>query len=96
MLGFALDAVVEQANATKDAFASRKLWRPDGLADPSKVEEHWTFRNLLRAMYLQMYLLVALALALEADILTADKDFLGYGVSTWTVDTLISQLERRG
>lgn len=46
-------------------------------------------------MYLQMYLLVALALALETDILTADKDFLGYGVSTWTVDTLISQLERR-
>jgi len=38
---------------------------------------------------------VALALALGADILTADKDFLGCGVATWTVDTLISHLERR-
>ena len=39
---------------------------------------------------------VALALFLEADILTADEDFFGCGVATWTVDTLISQLERRG
>ena len=39
---------------------------------------------------------VALALALGADILTADKDFFGCGVATWTVDTLTSQLERRG
>jgi len=39
---------------------------------------------------------VALALTLGADILTADKDFFGCGVATWTVDTLISQLERRG
>lgn len=39
---------------------------------------------------------VALALALGADILTADRDFFGCGVATWTVDTLISQLQRRG
>lgn len=39
---------------------------------------------------------VALALALGADILTADRDFFGCGVATWTVETLISQLERRG
>ncbi len=39
---------------------------------------------------------VALALFLGADILTADEDFFGCGVATWTADTLISQLERRG
>ena len=39
---------------------------------------------------------VALALFLGADILSADEDFFGCGVATWTVDTLISQLERRG
>jgi predicted nucleic acid-binding protein len=39
---------------------------------------------------------VALALLLGADILTKDEDFFGCGVATWTVDTLISQLERRG
>jgi predicted nucleic acid-binding protein len=39
---------------------------------------------------------VALALFLGADILTADEDFFGCGVATWTADTLISQLERQG
>ena len=39
---------------------------------------------------------VALALSLGADILTADEDFFGCGVATWTVETLITQLERRG
>jgi predicted nucleic acid-binding protein len=39
---------------------------------------------------------VALALSLGADILTEDEDFLGCGVATWTVETLIAQLERRG
>jgi predicted nucleic acid-binding protein len=39
---------------------------------------------------------VALALALDADILTGDEDFFGCGVATWTVETLIAQLERRG
>lgn len=39
---------------------------------------------------------VALALALGADILTEDKDFFGCGVATWTTETLITQLERRG
>lgn len=39
---------------------------------------------------------VALALSLGTDILTGDEDFLGCGVATWTVDTLITQLERRG
>ncbi len=38
---------------------------------------------------------VALALFLGVDILTADEDFFGCGVATWTADTLISQLERR-
>jgi predicted nucleic acid-binding protein len=38
---------------------------------------------------------VALALFLGVDILTADEDFFGCGVATWTVDTLISQLVRR-
>lgn len=38
--------------------------------------------------------IVALALSLGADILTADEDFFGCGVATWTADTLISQLER--
>jgi predicted nucleic acid-binding protein len=39
---------------------------------------------------------VALALSLGADILTGDEDFFGCGVATWTVETLIAQLERRG
>lgn len=39
---------------------------------------------------------VALALSLGADILTGDEDFFGCGVATWTVDTLLVQLERRG
>jgi predicted nucleic acid-binding protein len=39
---------------------------------------------------------VALALLLGADILTGDEDFFGCGVATWTAETLISQLERRG
>lgn len=38
---------------------------------------------------------VALALSLGADILSADEDFFGCGVATWTVETLIAQLERR-
>jgi predicted nucleic acid-binding protein len=38
---------------------------------------------------------VALAIFLGADILTADEDFFGCGVATWTAGTLISQLERR-
>lgn len=37
----------------------------------------------------------ALALSLGADILTGDEDFFGCGIATWTVDTLIVQLERR-
>lgn len=39
---------------------------------------------------------VALALFLGVDILTADEDFFGCGVATWTVETLISQLDRLG
>lgn len=35
---------------------------------------------------------VALALWLD-DILTGDEDFLGCGLATWTVDTLIVQLQ---
>ena len=35
---------------------------------------------------------VALALALDAGILTADADFLGCGCATWTVDTLAAEL----
>ena len=35
---------------------------------------------------------VALALALEADIWTQDKDFLGCGVATWTTATLRARL----
>lgn len=38
---------------------------------------------------------VALALSPGADILTGDEDFLGCGVATWTIDTLISQLDRQ-
>lgn len=37
----------------------------------------------------------ALALALEAGILTEDRDFFGCGIATWTVETLIAHLERR-
>ncbi len=36
---------------------------------------------------------VALALTLETDIWTADGDFLGCGVGTWTTETLLLQLE---
>lgn len=36
---------------------------------------------------------VAAALALDAPILTADADFLGCGVATWTVETLVAELE---
>jgi predicted nucleic acid-binding protein len=35
---------------------------------------------------------VALAIALDAAILTADSDFLGCGCPTWTVETLTSEL----
>lgn len=35
---------------------------------------------------------VALAIALNAAILTADNDFLGCGCPTWTVETLTSEL----
>ncbi len=35
---------------------------------------------------------VALALASEADIWTADADFLGCGIATWTTDTLLAHL----
>jgi predicted nucleic acid-binding protein len=37
---------------------------------------------------------VALAITLEAGILTTDNDFLGCGCPTWTVDTLMHELER--
>ena len=36
---------------------------------------------------------VALAIALNAGILTNDHDFLGCGCPTWTVETLLSELE---
>lgn len=35
---------------------------------------------------------VALAIALDAGILTGDNDFLGCGCPTWTVDTLRAEL----
>lgn len=38
----------------------------------------------------------ALALSIESDILTEDKDFFGCGIATWTVETLATQLGRRG
>lgn len=38
---------------------------------------------------------VALALTLEADIWTADGDFLGCGVATWTSETLLARLASR-
>lgn len=37
---------------------------------------------------------VALALALDAAILTGDGDFLGCGLPTWTVDTLRAELDQ--
>lgn len=39
---------------------------------------------------------VALAMALDAGILTGDNDFLGCGCPTWTVETLRAELRRRG
>jgi hypothetical protein len=36
---------------------------------------------------------VAASIALDAAILTADNDFLGCGRATWTVETLIAELE---
>jgi predicted nucleic acid-binding protein len=39
---------------------------------------------------------VALAIVLDAGILTGDNDFLGCGCPTWTVQTLRSQLEAEG
>jgi predicted nucleic acid-binding protein len=39
---------------------------------------------------------VALAMALDAGILTGDNDFLGCGCPTWTVETLNRELERQG
>ena len=36
---------------------------------------------------------VALALSLDAAIWTQDKDFLGCGIATWTMVTLLRQLE---
>jgi predicted nucleic acid-binding protein len=35
---------------------------------------------------------VALALLLDAAILTGDHDFLGCGCPTWTIDTLLAEL----
>ncbi len=35
---------------------------------------------------------VALAMVLDAGILTGDNDFLGCGCPTWTVDTLLQEL----
>lgn len=35
---------------------------------------------------------LALALALDASILTGDSDFLGCGCPTWTVETLLAEL----
>jgi predicted nucleic acid-binding protein len=37
---------------------------------------------------------VALAMTLDAGILTGDNDFLGCGCPTWTVETLQRELER--
>jgi predicted nucleic acid-binding protein len=37
---------------------------------------------------------VALAIAVDAAILTADNDFLGCGCPTWTVETLAAELRR--
>jgi predicted nucleic acid-binding protein len=37
---------------------------------------------------------VALALLLDAAILTGDHDFLGCGCPTWTVETLRDELDR--
>jgi predicted nucleic acid-binding protein len=39
---------------------------------------------------------VALAMVLNAGILTGDNDFLGCGCPTWTVETLRAELLRRG
>jgi predicted nucleic acid-binding protein len=39
---------------------------------------------------------VALAMVLNAGILTGDNDFLGCGCPTWTVETLRPELLRRG
>ena len=36
---------------------------------------------------------VALAMVLDAGIWTADADFLGCGIPTWTTDTLMAELE---
>lgn len=36
---------------------------------------------------------VALAIVLDCGIWTADADFLGSGVPTWTTETLIAELE---
>lgn len=38
---------------------------------------------------------VALAMVLDAGILTGDNDFLGCGCATWTVETLRRELERQ-
>ena len=38
---------------------------------------------------------VALALTLDAAILTHDNDFLGCGCATWTVETLRGELSQR-
>lgn len=37
---------------------------------------------------------VALAMMIDAGIWTADADFLGCGIPTWTTDTLIAELEQ--
>lgn len=39
---------------------------------------------------------VALAMVLNAGILTGDNDFLGCGCPTWTIETLRAELRRRG
>jgi hypothetical protein len=36
---------------------------------------------------------VALAIVVDAAILTGDRDFLGCGCPTWTVETLTHELE---
>lgn len=97
-----LGARVSRGNFTEAA--SRRYWTAAmEIKDQNITEAPEEFYAHLRDEALSRvpqdpddWQVAALALSLDADILAEDRDFFGCGVATWTVETLIPQLVRRG
>ena len=58
-LGFALNAVMFEVMRLKRTYSQQTMYLPPGRALPSRVRQGWEFQNLLGAMYVQMYWLLA-------------------------------------